>query len=212
MTKLFLVNPTTSAITLMTILLDKYSSEFLEWDPITINEQINNDFNIKLSDINSNKIQAVITLLTTDSYHYSLEAFNNINIALSGEPLNTSAFFLPADMEDILVGTLEAQMIEGDYNLNYSDNIKRFVGYMLQLHSINKKPMTLEWATVPLEETTLEASLSEDPVFLQTFWKKQKEEKKSLEVALVTHGKKIYRELSQLPNNMIDKSFLHKLI
>lgn len=208
MKKFFFLTPETSAITLMTLLLDKYGTEFLKWDPVTIRDQIERDMAIKLHPLTDNKIQAAATVMTTDVYHHSLEAFNNINIALSGEPVDTSAFFVPSDMEDILIGTLEVMLMEGADESVFSDNIRRYVGFMLNMYGLVKPPETLSWAEMPIDTGELDDFIMSNPTMLKSYWKEKQEEKVKTEKALADHIRVILQELDQLPDTMINKSYV----
>ena len=98
------------ATTLLTLFLDAYGTEALQWDPLTIQTEIEQDFDVKLSRSVFDRLMAGIAVLSTDSFFQSLPDFINLCNVLSGSLFDPSVFD-PADAAECAWGMTEALMI-----------------------------------------------------------------------------------------------------
>ena len=63
------------ATTLVLCFIDVYGTEGLEWDPMTVRKEIEEDFNLKMPPKAFNKLMAGINVATTDQFYTSLPDF-----------------------------------------------------------------------------------------------------------------------------------------
>jgi hypothetical protein len=186
----------------MAILMNRYDTEFLEWDPITVNLQIRTDFGFEPNEMLQDKINAGSSILTTNLFHLSLEAFNTICNTLNFG-VATSEIFLPADLDDVLWGVTEAYMLEGPElrDTVFSHNVGRYVGVLLSEAGIQKPPSVLQFAEYPEGEQLLthsETLDSDEPMF-RAFWDKQQSERDELETINKNKLYALFNQLDSLP-------------
>jgi hypothetical protein len=122
--------------------------------------------------------------------------------------------WVPADLDDVLWGVTEALFLLGDdYNVeDYSHNVKRYVGVLLQQKGIKKIPSVLSFAEIDEDAVDVYDSYGGDEIMEQAFWDAQQEEKDNLEsdnVALINQYMDQLRTLpirsewlDQLKNNI----------
>lgn len=82
------LNPEAYATTLLLCYIDAYGTEGLEWDPMTVRQEIEEDNNIKLSETNFNKLMAGINIASTDQFYKNLPEFIDLCNILSGDVLD----------------------------------------------------------------------------------------------------------------------------
>jgi hypothetical protein len=196
----------------MAILMDKYGSEFLEWDPLTVNLQIASDFGFAPRQALLDKVQAGSSVFTTNLFHLSLEAFSTISNTLN-LGVTTSELFLPADLDDVLWGVSEVRLLEGTElnDTKFSHNIARYVGFLLADGGIQHPPSVLSFAEYPEHESSNVQNniVEQDAVLYQAFWTRQLQEKEELEVINKNKLYALFSQLRQLPLKL-DFEFVDK--
>lgn len=143
----WLEDPNTYTTCVMALLMDKYTMEFIQWDPLALAMDIKDDFHIEPDAQLMDKIGAGSSLLTSNLFFVSLEAFNAICNTLN-LGINPSETFLPADLDDIHWGLLEAKMLLGDVfdEESFSHDIARYCGALLADRGIYEPPQILQFA------------------------------------------------------------------
>ena len=74
------------AIALLSIVVQRYGVEAFDWQPEFLRDEIKNDFNVELSDLQSDKLQAAITILKTDLFETQWEVFKTVCHLLNNTP------------------------------------------------------------------------------------------------------------------------------
>jgi hypothetical protein len=207
----WLQDPATFTTPLLTILTDKFTTDFLEWDPLTINIEIKENFGVEPSEELLNKIQAGSSLFTTNLFYLSPETFGIICNTLNRGP-TSSELFIPADLEDVMWGVAEAKLLAGDLGDNkFSHSIARYVGYLLQEEGIYKPPSILSFAEYDeQQEARLQDNFTaEDPLLYTAFWDKQASQRDELERVNKLKFDEFFKQLSGLPVQL-DKAFVEQ--
>lgn len=92
-------NPEADATVLNAMLLSKYGEEALDWDPMTIRLEIQDDFHVAPADEVMNKICAMQVVMSSSAFFERIDAFINVCNTLSeGDPF-FEAFDPPATEE-----------------------------------------------------------------------------------------------------------------
>lgn len=211
---MYFTNKKTFTTTLLAILYDKYNAEFMEWDPIALALQIRDDFGVDVPSSINDKIQAGCTLFTSNAFHTNLETFSNICNVLNFE-LISNKHFIPADIEDCSWGCTEAKLLEGQsYDTDeFSENIKNYVGFMLNKEGLYKPPSMLKFANYPaktLEDT--QHAWADDEIMYGVFWDKQQEKKGELERLVQQRMSDLFAQLKNLPLKRINSNFIGKVL
>jgi hypothetical protein len=70
-----LTSPATSATALHVAALDHLGLGIYEWDPATLWMEINSELHLELPEQNQDKLQAIITAVSTDQFYAQMEGF-----------------------------------------------------------------------------------------------------------------------------------------
>jgi hypothetical protein len=131
-----LADPDTFATTLHAIAVnaygfeDLYGSEELEpLDPLELYADLEADFHIELPEENQNKLQAIITLMTTDAFYEDPLAFISIAHAFSDGDLGDliTGAFEPITLPQGMWAVFEADLNRGDNHPGIANSIQQLL-------------------------------------------------------------------------------------
>jgi len=140
----------TFTTTIMTLLTDKWGGMgFTAWDPITVQMQLRDDFDIaEPKDHLLERIGAGSSLFQSNLFFVSLPAFNSTCTTLNRD-MSFSDIYVPSGLDDILWGIWEARMLLGKElwaENEFSHDIARYVGLLLVNHGFTEPPELLAFA------------------------------------------------------------------
>jgi hypothetical protein len=202
---------TTSALILCS---DAFGSEFIEWDPLTLNLEIKNKYGFEPSENLLDMLQAGCSLYTSDLFFKSLETFAPVCNALNFGTV-TSELFLPPDLDDVLWGCTEAKIILGETydDQDFSHNIGRFTGALLDDQGIYQPPRILKFAEYPDErEAMAHDAFLGDEVGYGAWQENQKEENRMLEEWNMRKLRALLVQIKQLPIKTGSTDFINNAI
>src|ERR1017187_8513726 len=104
----------TSASALLTILVEEYGTDCFDWEPEIIRLEILQDYGVELPDSQSDKLQAAITIMSTDHFESDWHSFNCCVHALNGEPFSYDEVY-PIDAEQIVAAMPEVEMLRNNF-------------------------------------------------------------------------------------------------
>jgi hypothetical protein len=138
-------------------LIKAYGVDCLNWDGVTIQMQIHDDFEIELKRSIYDQIMGLQTALTTDRFYKDVEAFDNIVGALTG---------LGADVDDEPPTVLDVAWTVHEVRLNDSKNlfvgdIKRYIRQILNDEGMSLAPETLAFVNnvMPGQQNNVDATM-----------------------------------------------------
>lgn len=155
----------TFATVLLTLFLDRFGTEALEWDPSTIALEIEEEFDVHLSQMSLDKLMTAIHVLTTDRFFKSLPDFIAFCNVFGGDTYNPGVFD-PADAEDVAWGITEAMLIappEDNEPEPFSDEIRGYIGGVLDKEGIINAPDVLRIALRKARISPSIGDFSDDP-------------------------------------------------
>jgi len=202
---------TTSALILCS---DAFGSEFIEWDPITLELEIKTQYGFSPSENLLDMIQAGCSLYTSDLFFKSLETFAPLCNALNFGTV-TSELFLPPDLDDILWGCSEAKIILGNtYDENdFSHNIARFTGALLDEQGDYTPPRILKFAEYPEDrDKTSHDAFEGDTVGYGAWQDTQNEERDMLEEWNKRKIRALMVQIKQLPIKTGSTEFIDNVL
>lgn len=138
----------TFASVLLTLFLDKFGIEALDWDPATITLEIEEEFDVELPQLALDKLLVAIQILTTDKFFKSLPDFVTFCNVLGGDTYRPDMWD-PADAEEVAWGITEALLIslpEDDDKEPFTDEVRGYVGAVLDSEGIINAPDILRIA------------------------------------------------------------------
>lgn len=150
---------------LLTLFLDRFGMEGLEWDPSTMALEIEEEFNVKLSQGSLDKLIVCIQILTTDRFFKNLPDFISFCNVL-GDDTYRPDMWDPADAEEIAWGVTEALMIEPPDENDpdpFTNEIRSYIGAVLDSEGIINPPDILRIAMRNNKVSKNITDFSDDP-------------------------------------------------
>lgn len=146
-------DPKVPAFVLLATTIKKYGMNSLEYEPELLRNEIEKDYDIKLPDINMDKLQAAIIVMTTDHFYNDWRVFETCCHLFHNEPVDADVVN-PLDAEDIAVGLAEATMIKADTldthsELDFDDEIRAYAGQVFFEYGMSTAPFIFRSAIMP---------------------------------------------------------------
>ena len=116
-----------------------YGKECYEWEPQILRNEIEEDFDCKLSDLQSDKIQAGIVILTTENYESNIKVFETLNYLLNNQPDDIDTLN-PLEAEELICGLTEAYLIRNE-KITFSPEIRVYAGKIFYDYGMHKPPI-----------------------------------------------------------------------
>ena len=195
----------TYATTLLTIIVDNYSFEALEWEPNILTEELENDFGVTLARVNIDKIQSLATCILTDRFYNDWLFFNVTCNALNHEEVDFQNPSEPTP-EEVAWALTEVMLFEDpDDRPDLTPEIQTYIGVVLANHGVVKPPDVLKAAT--LQETEQQAlnNMGDDPALVNGWYEIQNQNAKSITDYLKSNLTELIQELDNLPLQFRDE-------
>jgi hypothetical protein len=188
------------ATTLITLMIDEFGTEFLEWTPYNIRMEIQENFRVTPTSINFDLLMAGIQLITQDSFYWSLPDFNQLCLILSGEPIHHQ-LFQPSDAAACAWGITEALLLAppDDVDNAFSLEIKAYVGEMLKDEGILSPPDVLKighFDKAILQ--TLHGEFSDDPEMYSAIFQAEQSKTEDINYFIKTRLRALVEQLQSL--------------
>lgn len=158
-------SPQTFGIVLLTVFLDRFGTEALQWDPATIVLEVEEEFDVDLTQVSIDKLMVAINILTSDTFYNSLPDFITFCNVLSGDTYRPDMFD-PADSSEVAWGMTEGLLIappEDDEDGPFNDEIRAYIGAVLDSEGIINAPDILQIALRRANISDAANQFSDDP-------------------------------------------------
>jgi len=162
----------TRATVLLTMFLDRFGTEALEWDPATIALEVEDEFDVDLPQLSLDRLIVAIQILTTDRFFKRLPDFIAFCNVLDGDPFQPDTFD-PADAEEVAWGITEALLIsppEDDDPEPFTDEIRAYIGSVLDSEGILNPPDILRIALRIVNVSPAMKDFSDDPMMFNAIY------------------------------------------
>ena len=136
---------------MLLLLVDDFTVECLQWDPVTIEMELRSKLRDRLSKATLDRAQAARMLAGNNLFHKSVEAFMACCCALNLRG-STPGSMAALDLESVYWGMAEARIIEGPEEfaaMGFTHNIKRYMGLMLSNEGALRPGGLLRMAEMP---------------------------------------------------------------
>lgn len=202
-------NKDTFASVLLTLYLDKFGTEALNWDPTTMTLEIEEEFNVDLPQLALDKLITAIQILTTDRFFKSLPDFIAFCNVLSGDTYRPDMWD-PADAEEVAWGLTEALMIYppgDDEEEPFTEEIRAYIGATLDREGLINPPDILR---IALREARVSPSIedfSDDPQMFSAIYDLEEGKRADIEQTIRERTTLLAAQLAalQLDNGATDK-------
>jgi hypothetical protein len=165
-------SPETFSSVLLTLFLDKFGVEALEWDPATITMEVEEEFDVDLPQLSLDKLITAIQLLTTDRFFKNLPDFIAFCNIMGGDTYRPDMWD-PADAEEVAWGITEAMLIsppEDEDPEPFTDEIRAYIGAVLDSEGIINPPDILRIALRAARVSPNMEDFSDDPMMFNAVY------------------------------------------
>lgn len=193
----FLLNPQTFATTLLTVIIDNYGAGALNADLGLVLDDLCSDYNIdRLPDVNSDKIGAIFTALTTDLFYTDWMTFNQTCEAFNDDPVHPDVID-PATPEQMAWGVIEMALHEDPKDKpDFSENVAAYVGTLLGSYGLTRAPADLKFAKMSAMPDSV---LNEDQDLFKAYHSRVDEDLTSVQNYVMHRAKALFEELNSIP-------------
>lgn len=137
------------AVALLYIVLRKYGTDAFEWQPEFLRDEIQHDFNVALSDLQSDKLQAAIAILQTDLVESQWEVFKTVCHLLNNTPDNFEDS-TPLEAEEVAAALAQYRLIAGTEGTPpFSDEVNAYAGVIFYNYGLSEAPSIFPTALMP---------------------------------------------------------------
>lgn len=138
------------SIALMAVVIAKYGVDALNWQPELLRHVLDGDFEIKLTDLQQDKLQAAILVLTSNWFQEQWEVFRVVVNVFNNEHTDFDSF-APTEAEDIAVAMADFMAINGedDESEPFSDQVRAYAGKVFAEYGMCDAPDIFSTAIVP---------------------------------------------------------------
>jgi len=193
----FLANQDTFGTSLLLICLDTYGVECLAWEPETLHQELQDDYRVLLPQANADRLQSLITAITTDRVYNDALAFCSVANALSGDGLDASLLEIPTPDETAWAVT-ELGMLEPENIDSYSADVRRLMKLSCETSGLGKLPGSLSMSE-PLESAKKAEMFTEDPAMYAGWASTQQSTAYAVDSWVKRQLLRLVGELSSLP-------------
>lgn len=146
----YLKQPQIPAIVLLTIALGRFGADCLLWEPELLRNELETDYGVTISDLQSDKLQAAIIALTTDMTEQDWKVFETSFHLFCGLHEDFT-IVTPLEAEYLVMGLAEFELIKlGDEDgINYSDEVAAYAGRVFHEYGLANAPDVASWAIMP---------------------------------------------------------------
>jgi len=166
-------DPESFATTLLVLALDTYGLELLEWSPLTIRQEIQEDFHVNIAPANFDRLmQAVLHISQPQNFFTSLPDFNEACNVFGGD-MASPGLVNPADVTDIAWGITEATLLwpSDAEDKPLSEEIVGYIAATLEEEGILVPPDILKISGVSAELVNkVKMAYSDDPAMFSAIW------------------------------------------
>ena len=128
---------------LLTMVLDSYGQEIFEQDPQAFRKDIEEGFSVDdIPAVNTDKVWALWSSLTTDLVHKDVSTFMNTANVLSGTPLSYDVFDI-ADVYECAWALTELTMLDPETSTRLSPEVRRYIGEVCKEQGLYRLPPAL---------------------------------------------------------------------
>lgn len=195
-----LTSPETFASVLLTLFLDRFGMEALDWDPATITLELEEEFDIKLPQLTLDKLQVAIQILTTDRFFKSVPDFVDFCNVLSGATYRPDMWD-PADAEEVAWGITEALLIsppdESDQE-PFVDEIRAYIGSALDAEGLINPPDILRIALRQARVSPTIEDFSDDPDMFHAIYDVERGKTEDINQSILTKTQLLAAQLAAL--------------
>lgn len=199
-TRRWWMNPNSFGTVLLALALDRWGTDAMSFEPETIRLELREAFGQDIPQINMDKLMAMIAALTTNLFYVSVETFSHVCDALSHHEPNFQVME-PPEPEELAWGVAEITLNDGTQGikekgpLQYSHEVRRFIGISLKQYGIRQPPPILSLAEMDESPNYM----SDDPAMVAAFYTGQRRDSEELTQFVKEQTRALVAQLQAVP-------------
>lgn len=142
----------TPLIALLWAVTKNYESAAFDWFPAILRNEIESAIDHDISDLQADKIQAAITIATSNMYETDLRTFEVCSRLAAHTPQDFEDFE-PLEAEELIVGLVNAYLIKGE-KLDFSDEVEVYAGKVFYDYGFHNAPELFPTAILPADRNS----------------------------------------------------------
>ena len=142
-----MARPGTMATVSHAIALHFFQEAIYTWEPETLAMELKDKLDVDIDEENLDRLHAIISAITSDSFHNDWVAFNAICSTLNGE--NDPNDISEMTVAEFVWGIIEVALNEEDEGEKFSTDIAGLVGTILDQEGYTEAPVQLHFAKLP---------------------------------------------------------------
>lgn len=193
------------ATTLLEIAASIFGEELFEWDPETIQLELEAEFHVKPALEAFNKLMAGVMIVTTDWFYQSLPDFINLCNVLNNGVIDTRVWD-PADALEIAWGITEALLIwpPDPKNENpFKDDILGYIGHAVRAEGIMVPPDVLRLGVRADDNIwdMVQGEFSDDPTMFAAIYDMEKQKTEEINNEVKRRLVQLFQQLDSMGLN-----------
>ena len=208
-----LLSPQASASALLVGLMDRFGTEMLDWEPDTLRFEIEGEWGVSPPTNNIDKIWALVTLLTTNLFYVSLEAFIHICNALNGEGADFQTYD-PATVPEMCWALVETTILNPpDRGEDFSSEILTYMKAELEDEGFTTVPKLLQphVGESIADNGTVEDVLTMDGIEAKSYWDSQMKKRAEIDEYVRARLQLLVDDISVIPLRNADPKGVSEL-
>jgi len=139
------------AYALLVVTLKKFGMDSLEWEPEFLRQEINREYDIKLTDLQQDKIHAMVICMTTDHFEHDWRVFETCCNIFNHELVDHEDVN-QLEAEEIAIGLAEFHLLRKDTDeahVTFGDEVRAYAGLAFHEYGMHKAPNIFPSAIMP---------------------------------------------------------------
>lgn len=157
-------------LALVATVLAQYGPEALEWQPELLRHEIETDFGLTFTGLQSDKLQAGFILLVTDQYEGQWEVFETVGHLLNNQP-DTFEDFSPLTAEELVAALAQYRLLvgTGEDRTPFSPEVRAYAGLVFSRYGLCRPPAVFPQAIMPEPEPDAPGRQEHDEALSEMF-------------------------------------------
>ena len=198
-----LQNEETYATSLMALLLSEFTEDILYFEPESIWLDVRDVYGVEIPQVNKDKVQAMINLLTSNQLYVDPIVFNACCQAFNDQEVTFNSFE-PVGVEEAAWGVIEIALNDKDGTPEdkFSEEVKRFIGAIVDFRGLLTPPPVLA-SLAKSDEDPSEGmnQYADDPAMFSGMWELANSNTKDVTGYTEDRLRGLMQELQSLPLN-----------
>jgi len=146
-------------VALLLVVTHQLGVESYHWEPEMLRFQLNEEFDMELTEQQSDRIQAAILLLTTDKYENNPNAFETMTHLFNGKHATFDALE-PLEVEEMVSGMADAYLTRHE-KIEFSPEVRAYAGRLFYDYGFSAPPDMCPDAILPAVAEKVECNNDE---------------------------------------------------